>query len=45
MRLNEILPKALRLYPHKEAVVCRDTRMNYSEFAERVWRLSRALMD
>jgi len=45
MRLNEILPKALRLYPQKEAVVCQDTRMNYSEFAERVWRLSQALMD
>ena len=45
MRLNEILPKALRLHPFKEAVVYRDVRMNYSEFAERVWRLSRALMD
>ena len=45
MGLNEILPKALRLYPSKEAVVYRDIRMSYSEFAERVWRLSRALLD
>ncbi len=45
MGLNGILPKALRLYPSKEAVVYREIRMSYSEFAERVWRLSRALLD
>ncbi len=45
MRLNEILPKALRLYPCKEAVVFQNIRMTYSEFAERVWRLCQALRD
>ncbi|MBN1104132.1 MAG: long-chain-fatty-acid--CoA ligase [Deltaproteobacteria bacterium] len=44
MPLNELLPKALKLYPEREAVVCGDTRLNYREFAGRVWRLSQGLL-
>lgn len=44
MPLNELLPKAVRLYPDKEAVVCGHTRMDYRAFAARVWRLSRGLI-
>ena len=44
MPLNELLPKAVRLYPEKEAVVCGDLRMNYRDFAARVWRLSNGLL-
>jgi len=43
MPLNELLPKAVRLHPHREAVVCGDLRMDYAEFAARVWRLCGAL--
>ena len=43
MGLHELLPKAVRLYPEKEAVVCGDLRMNYREFAARVWRLAHGL--
>ena len=43
MGLNELLPKAVRLYPEKEAVVCGELRMNYREFAARVWRLAHGL--
>ncbi|MGM0428525.1 MAG: AMP-binding protein, partial [Thermodesulfobacteriota bacterium] len=45
MSLNELLPKAVRLYPEKEAVVCGGLRMDYQSFARRVWQLSHALMD
>ncbi|MCF8127933.1 MAG: long-chain-fatty-acid--CoA ligase [Deltaproteobacteria bacterium] len=45
MPLNELLPKAVRLYPEKEAVVCGELRMTYREFAARVWRLSQGLQD
>jgi len=45
MPLNELLPKAVRLYPEKEAVVCGELRMNYREFAARVWRLAQGLRD
>ncbi len=45
MPLNELLPKAARLFPKREAIVCGDTRMDYSDFARRVWQLSRALLD
>ncbi len=45
MGLNELLPKAVRLYPEKEAVVCGDLRMNYRELAARVWRLAQGLLD
>jgi len=42
--LNELLPKAAKLYPDKEAVVCGDFRMDYKGFAERVWQLSNGLI-
>jgi len=45
MSLNELLPKAVRLFPKREAVVCGDLRMDYQGFAARVWRLSHALKD
>ncbi|MDY6881665.1 MAG: long-chain-fatty-acid--CoA ligase [Thermodesulfobacteriota bacterium] len=44
MPLDELLPKALKLYPKKEAVVCGDLRMNYLDFAGRVWRLCQGLI-
>jgi fatty-acyl-CoA synthase len=44
MPLDELLPKAVRLYPCKEAVVCGKTRMDYRTFSTRVWRLSRGLI-
>jgi fatty-acyl-CoA synthase len=43
MPLNELLPKAAKLYPLREAVVCGDVRLNYREFAGRVWRLAKGL--
>ena len=43
MPLNELLPKAVKLYPAREAVVCGDVRMDYACFAGRVWRLAKAL--
>ena len=45
MGLNELLPKAVRLYPDKEAVVCGELRMSYRDFAARVWRLAQGLLD
>jgi len=42
--LDELLPKALKLYPEKEAVVCGEIRLDYRGFAERVWRLCQGLM-
>ena len=42
MPLDELLPKAAKLYPHREAVVCGNVRMSYQDFAERVWRLANA---
>jgi fatty-acyl-CoA synthase len=45
MGLNELLPKAVRLYPEKEAVVCGDQRMTYGELAARVWRLAHGLLN
>ncbi|MBW2709349.1 MAG: long-chain-fatty-acid--CoA ligase [Deltaproteobacteria bacterium] len=45
MGLNELLPKAVRLHPEKEAVVCGDLRMTYRELAARVWRLAQGLLD
>jgi len=44
MPLDELLPKAVKLYPQKEAVVCGDIRMDYRGFAGRVWRLSHGLI-
>jgi acyl-CoA synthetase (AMP-forming)/AMP-acid ligase II len=43
MPLDELLPKALKLYPDREAVVCGSTRMTYREFADRVWKLANGL--
>jgi len=43
MPLNELLPKAVKLYPHREAVVCGNVRMSYLKFGKRVWRLCRGL--
>jgi len=45
MGLNELLPKAVRLYSDREAVVCGDLRMNYRELAARVWRLAQGFLD
>ena len=44
MPLDELLPKAIRLYPEKEAVVCGKIRMDYRGFGRRVWRLSQGLI-
>ena len=44
MALDELLPKAVKLYPQKEAVVCGDIRMDYRGFAGRVWKLSQGLI-
>lgn len=44
MPLNELLPKAVRLYPDREAVVCGEVRLDYRSFTERVWRLSQSLI-
>jgi len=44
MPLNELLPKAVKLFPRREAVVCGDLRLDYRQFEGRVWRLSRALV-
>ena len=43
MGLEELLPKAIKLFPNREAVVCGSTRLSYQEFGHRVWRLSHAL--
>ncbi len=43
MPLNELLPKALKLYPSREAVVCGHVRLDYRGFAVRVWKLCGAL--
>ncbi len=44
MKLTEVLRKAVRLYPDKRAVVCGDASWTYAEFAQRVNRLSQALL-
>jgi len=43
MPLDELLPKAAKLHPDREAVVCGNTRMTYREFSDRVWRLANGL--
>ena len=43
MPLNELLPKAVRLYPKREAIICGDIRISYKEFAGRAWRLCHTL--
>ncbi len=44
MPINELLPKAVKLFPDREAIVCDNIRMDYKGFAERVWQLSNGLM-
>ena len=44
MILTVPLGKALRLYPHKRAVICGNASWTYGELGERVNRLSRALL-
>ena len=44
MPLNELLPKAVNLFPDREAIVCGNLRLDYRAFAKRVWRLSHGLI-
>jgi fatty-acyl-CoA synthase len=43
MRLTEILPRSVLLYPGKVAVVCGETRLTYAEVGARVGALTAAL--
>ncbi len=43
MPLNELLPKAVKLFPQREAVVCGELRMDYRTFGSRVWKLCHGL--
>jgi fatty-acyl-CoA synthase len=43
MILNEILTKALKLFPQKQAIVCGEKRWTYQEFCNRINRLSHCL--
>jgi len=43
MPLDELLPKAVRLHAGREAVVCGELRLDYAQFAGRVWQLCHAL--
>jgi acyl-CoA synthetase (AMP-forming)/AMP-acid ligase II len=43
MPLDELLPKAVKHFPKREAVVCGGLRLDYGAFAERVWRLCNGL--
>jgi len=45
MPLSELLPKALRLFPHREAVVSEGLRLTYEAFGRRVWQLCHSLAD
>ena len=45
MPLDELLPKAVKLFPRKEGVVCGSVRLDYQRFAERVWKLCNGLLD
>ena len=44
MFIHETLDRARRLYARREALVCGDTRLTYGELAERVDRLTGALI-
>ncbi len=44
MPLNELLPKAVKLFPRREGVVCGSVRLDYQSFAERVWKLCHGLL-
>jgi len=43
MILTETLAKARKLFPHKQAIVCKGERWTYQEFGDRINRLSHAL--
>lgn len=43
MVIPEFLQKAVRLYPHKEALICGDTRLTYEAFFRRTMQLARFL--
>ena len=43
MALNELLPKAVRLWPKKEGIVCGDIRLTYEQVGRRVFCLCSAL--
>ena len=43
MSLGELLPKAVKLYPQKEAIVCGNHRFDYRSFAHRAGRLANGL--
>ena len=43
MILTESLTKALKLFPHKQAIVCGGKRWTYQEFCNRINRLSHCL--
>jgi len=43
MPLNEILPKAIRLWPKKEAIVCGSIRLTYEQLGKRVFSLCKGL--
>jgi len=43
MPLNEILPKAIKLWPKKEAIVCGNTRLTYEQLGKRVFSLCKGL--
>ena len=45
MPLNELLPKAIKLYSKRKAIVCEDTKLTYDEFGRRVWRLCHGLIE
>jgi fatty-acyl-CoA synthase len=42
---TQFLDRALKLFPHKLAVVCGDVRLTYQEYGQRVNRLSNLLLD
>ncbi len=43
MPLNELIPKAIRLWPKKEAIVCGDIRLSYNELGKRIFSLCNVL--
>jgi acyl-CoA synthetase (AMP-forming)/AMP-acid ligase II len=44
MLIGDLVTRAARWYPDKEAVVFEDTRLTYQQFNERVNRLANALV-
>jgi O-succinylbenzoate-CoA ligase len=45
MNLTKILPKAEKLYPDNDAVVCNGTKFTYQQFYNRVGKLTNALLE